>query len=100
MCLCQRCIGGSTPPKGNVISSEFKILTVYFPNTGKSRELTFPRYQYQLVSTIYRFLMRNNGLIVDQDGFESWEIDLLAHSKSASGESLYQPDYFSKRPTE
>jgi hypothetical protein len=44
--------------------------------------------------------MKNNGFVVDQEGFESWEIKLLAESKLATGESLYQPDYFSKRPTE
>jgi hypothetical protein len=70
---------------------KIKSVLVCFPQSGERREMSFFHEDMKSITVIYRFLIENGAVISRFEGFQEWEIRLLAESKNPSGASLYQP---------
>jgi hypothetical protein len=75
---------------------EFKTLSIYFPANGEFRKIMFRKDEQEAVAVAYLFLIKSGGVIVFQEGFDSHEIEVVNNLRLASGEALFQPNYFAK----
>jgi hypothetical protein len=74
------------------MEQKIKSVHVCFPQSGERREMSFFHEDMKSITVIYQFLIKNGALITQFEGFQDWEIRLLAESKDPSGASLYQPE--------